>query len=347
MSDDQAPEASEEQPTPRGRSLTEPEMQELLPGYVFGVLEADEMLAVDAYLQEHPEWQERLHSLEMTAASLAHVAPRAPLPARDKERLLERARAEQSGEQVMAGLPVGQPRPAAPTGAAGRRGARLGAAPRMARSGPALRGLRPIPPVQPQPVPAGAGWFGVFWRTVAAAGAVAAILLLALLAWQLRSSVAQLAQRVSDLESQLALVQADKDRLQATNLALQQQLQEQARQLAVLTDPQQIITLAGTGEAPAANGAFFRRGNDALLILRGLPLLPPEQSYQLWLLPPAGAPLPADLISVTGPTAQTISVTIPPALSDLTGVGVSIEPAGGSQTPTTVVLLSTTASPDA
>ncbi|RIK43979.1 MAG: hypothetical protein DCC55_03875 [Chloroflexi bacterium] len=337
MSDDQTQEGGAESPTPRGPSLTEPEMQELLPGYVFGALEADEMVAASAYLQEHPEWQERLRSLEITAASLAHVAPRAPLPARVKERRLEQAQAE---------LPVEQLRLAAPATTGRRRGSRLEPAPHPAVGGSAMRGLRPIPPAQLQPMPVGPGWFGIFWRSVVATGAVATILLLAVSTWQLRSSVTRLSQQVSDLGRQLALAQTENDQLQETNLALQQQIQEQAGQLAVLTDPQQTITLAGTGEAPAASGAFFRRGNDATLILRGLSPLPPDQSYQLWILPPDGDALPADLITVTDPATQTVALTIPPERSDLVGVEVSIEPASGSQTPTTIVLLGTAVTPN-
>jgi anti-sigma-K factor RskA len=313
-------------------------MQELLPGYVLGALEADEMLAVDAYLQEHPEWQGRLHSLELAAASLAHAAPRAPLPARVKERLLAQVQTEQ---------PDTAARPAAQPGATRRPGTRFGVTSPRSTKGAAIRGLRPIPPAQPQPVAAGPGWFGIFWRSVVAAGAVAAILLLALLTWQLRNSVASLAQQVSELEGQLALVQTENERLQATNLALQQQLQLQADQLAVLADPQQSIVLAGTEEAPTASGEFRRRGTDAVLILRGLSPLPANQSYQLWLLTPDGSSLPADLITMTDPTMQTVAVTLPPEQSDLVGVGISIEPAGGSQTPTTIVLLGTTPAPGA
>lgn len=338
MSDDQAQAAGSSVPAAGGRSLTEPEMQELLPGYVLGALEADELLAVDGYLQEHPEWQVRLHSLEMAAAGLAHAAPRAPLPERVKERLLAQAQAEQAGEPM---------RPAARPVATQRRGSRRGAAAPLPVPGSTLRGLRPIPPAQPQPAVTRAGWFGIFWRSVLAAGAVATILLLAVWVWQLRTGMANLAQQVENLERQMATVQSENERLQTANSALQQQFQLQADQLAVLTDPQQTITLAGTDEASTASGEFRRRGNDAVLILRGLPPLPPDQSYQLWLLPPDGGSLPADLIAVTDPTAQAVSVTIPPEQSDLIGVGVSIEPAGGSQTPTTIVLLGTIPSPSA
>jgi anti-sigma-K factor RskA len=333
MSDDQAHGVEEEQPTPGGRSLTEPEMQELLPAYVLGALEGDEMLAVDAYLQEHPEWQGRLHSLELAATSLAHAAPRAPLPVRVKERLLEQARA---------GLPVEPTRPPAQHAASRRRGSRLGAAPSLPAQNPTIRGLRSIPPIQPHPVAAGPGWFGVFWRSVVAAGAVAVILLLSVLTWQLRTSVTSLAQQISNLESQLAQLQSENDQLQATNSTLQQQLQLQIDQLAILTDPQQTIALAGTEAAPSASGEFHRRGSAAVVILRGLPPLSSEQNYQLWILPPDGGFLPADLITVTNPAAQTISVTLPAEYSNPIGVGISIEPAGGNQTPTTIVLLGTT-----
>jgi hypothetical protein len=86
-----------------------------------------------------------------------------------------------------------------------------------------------------------------------------------------------------------------------------------------------------------------------VLVLRGLSPLPPDQTYQLWLLLPGNnvPPLPADLINVTDVGAHAVSITIPAGRTNLVGVGVSIEPFTGSATPTTLVLLGTEPSPSA
>jgi anti-sigma-K factor RskA len=334
MSDDHEPGLDEDAPNAEGRSLTDTEIQDLLPGYVFDALDPDEMLAVEAFVHDRPEWQARLRSLEMAATSLAHEAPRARLPARTKQQLLLRARAELPPELAVSGED---------SALALQRKARY-----LAPSPRGLRGLRAIPPAQPRPVQTGPGWFGIFWRSVAAAGAVAAVLLLAVLVWQLRNQVVQLAAQITTLQAQLTQVQAESAQLQTLNTTLQQQIQQMSQERVVLLEPQQHIALAGTADAPTASGDFYRRGEEAVLILRGLPPLPPEQTYQLWILPPGGgASLPADLFQVQDQTAQSVALIIPPEHANLIGVGVSIEPATGSQTPTTIVLLGAQNAPGA
>jgi anti-sigma-K factor RskA len=74
--------------------LTHNQVLELLPAYALGALESDEFLAVESYLQQHPELQARLHALEAAAAQLAFAAPEARLPADARQRILARARAD-------------------------------------------------------------------------------------------------------------------------------------------------------------------------------------------------------------------------------------------------------------
>ncbi len=339
MSDDRLEGQGEAGPQRPGRSLTDSltdvEAQELLPAYVMGALEPDEMLAMDAFLQAHPEWQARVQSMEKAAMSLAHAAPRAVLPARTKEHLMAQARAD------------GAILPAPPVEALAKRTPLLSTSPPLQPATRPPRGLRPIPGVQPRTPPPASNWFGVFWRTVATTGAVAAILLLAGITWQLRTTVAQLANQVISLQEQLVQIQGENTQLQQTNLALQQQLQLQNQQMAVLANPQQTIALAGTEEAPAASGAFYRQGESAVLVVRGLSALPADQIYQLWILPPEGDSIPADLIQLASVDTQTIALSVPPQYDDLVGIGLSIEPAGGSQRPTTIVLLGLADAPSA
>lgn len=70
--------------------LTHDEVMELLPLFVLGALEPEEMMAVDDYIQVHPEWLPRLQALEETAAQLAYAAPHMHLPAAAKDKLMQR-----------------------------------------------------------------------------------------------------------------------------------------------------------------------------------------------------------------------------------------------------------------
>jgi anti-sigma-K factor RskA len=203
--------------------------------------------------------------------------------------------------------------------------------------------MRHIPPAQARPLETSPHWFGVFWRTVASAGAVAAIALLAVIALQLRNNVADLSTQVAALQTELAQVRSENAQLIQVNDSVRQELARQQTQIAVLTNPDQTIALAGTEIDPDASGDFVRRGDIAMLTLRGLPSLTTDQTYQLWLLSPAGDTIPADLLPVAGPASQTMAIAIAPEHQNLVGVGISIEPAGGSQTPTDIVLLGTNA----
>jgi anti-sigma-K factor RskA len=319
MTDDRQNDSGETRPGQSGGSPDDQEIHEMLTGYALGALEPDEMLSTERYLNHHPELQDRVRDLETTAASLAHAAPRAPLPARTKERLLRRIRG-------------GAPAPAT------RRIPFL-AGKKVKPQRPALRGMRPIPRSQ-APSPASRGnWATFFLRGLVTAGALAAIALLAVISWQLRNQVHQLSAQLATVQGQLTPLQAENSQLQQINIELQQQLQNQTVQWEVIANPQQLIALAGTPDAPSASGAFFRRNNEGVLLLHGLSPLPEDQTYQLWILPPEGPSIPADLLPIGGAQTARLAINIPPEHSDLVGVSISVEPAGGSQTPTTIVLL--------
>ena len=306
-------------------ALSDIDLQTLLPGFVLGTLAPNEMLAVEVYLQDHPEWQARSVALAETITSLAHAAPRAPLPAQGREQLLQRARADTPLlETRRAVQPTGRLRPLA------------AAAPPPS---PPVRGMRPIPAVQPQSERARLGWFGIFWRAVGVTGALAAIALLAAIGWRLQQTVSQLTAQMQTLQTELAQVQQVNNQLQQESLTRQTQLEQQINHWGIIAAADQVISLAGQAEMPNAQGKFYRRGNAAVLVLSGLPQLADGETYQLWLLPTLDHSIPSEVFLATNNEAELLSVALDPAISDLVGVGVSIEPAGGSQTPTTVVLL--------
>jgi anti-sigma-K factor RskA len=86
--------------------LTYDEIMELLPAYVLGALEPDEMSAVDAQVQNNPILQQRVSALEQAAVQLAHLAPNAPLPTDARERLLTRVRDDLTQDIASAAAPT-------------------------------------------------------------------------------------------------------------------------------------------------------------------------------------------------------------------------------------------------
>jgi anti-sigma-K factor RskA len=143
------------------------------------------------------------------------------------------------------------------------------------------------------------------------------------------------------LQSQTAELQAANTQLQQTNETLQQQAQADQELLALIAqaDPERTIQLPGTAEAPNASGAFYVSDNEGLLVLRGLEPLPTNQTYQLWLIPADGPPESAGLLAVRANAPTWLTLPLPAEAQDFAAVGVSVEPAGGSLAPTTVVLL--------
>ena len=75
--------------------------------------------------------------------------------------------------------------------------------------------------------------------------------------------------------------------------------------------------------------------NNAVLILRGLPSIPADQTYQVWLISPDGERTSAGLIR---PQTDLPYISAPLSsnqdLVNFVGVGMTVEPAGGSDSPT-------------
>lgn len=102
--------------------------------------------------------------------------------------------------------------------------------------------------------------------------------------------------------------------------------QRAARVSAIATDPdrmEQVVTLpaGGRGMVLAADGA-------AMLRVRGAALLPPGEVYQLWVLR-AGGPVSAGVLGRGGELEALVE-----NVGSGEGLGMTVEPAGGSAAPT-------------
>jgi anti-sigma-K factor RskA len=301
---------------PMNNKLTYEQVSEMLSAYVLGALEPEEILAVDDYVHKHQALLDSLRESEEAAAQLAYLAPMEPLTADAKDRLLTRARADSAGLAPRAAAPPPQQQAVAEPASYPGRLANLQAA------------------------------LGAFKPRVAVAGVlilVSVLLGLYIIPMQTRLRQSKVQREV--LQAEVTRLRATNDQLQQTNRILQQQLQTEQERLAFIaeTSADRIVLLTGTEELPGASGAlYFHDDQQGLLLLNGLEPLSEQRTYQLWLIPPDQAPVPAGLIDVQPGAPAWLSVRIPPEAQAFAAVGVSIEPAGGSLAPTgPIVLLGT------
>jgi anti-sigma-K factor RskA len=304
--------------------LSHDEAVELLPLYVLGTLSAEEMLAVAAYVEAHPELEERLTALEEVSAQLAYAAPLAPLPAGSKERLMQK---------VYADARQGTLSEAAPTITH-----RAAVAPRPERR--RLSWLEWLFGRNPWPLATGLAWLIVL---------VVGLYAIQLQRWltdaqeqlaqhdteltDLREANEQLQRDMTSLRTANEQLQTELNTLQLTNEQLLQRIRENEIQQALLINAERSVALGGTEAAPQARGAFYLSGDQGVFVLRGLEPLPAGQTYQLWLVPPGGtAPdaVSVGLLPAGEDEIATVTVPVPADLRDFAIVDVSVEPVGGS-----------------
>lgn len=282
--------------------------EELFPFYALDALTAEEKAEVEAYIAADPDAQARLMAMQETADQLPFaVAPVPPAPS-VKANLMARVQADS--------------RVVTPPVVAGR---------------PAVKRLSP-----PQ-----LSWWDRLRQSVAMPAltgtAVLAAILLLIWAISLNQQVNQLQDQVADLTSDtsvlvenMAALEADNDQLRVRNETLQQQLEAQEDMLASYQAPGATTLALGdlTGENPAAAATLTvaPEGGAATFVASNLPPLSADQVYQLWIIR-GDLPLSAGIFSVDENGRVTLPVDAALAAT-YDAVGVSIEPAGGSETPT-------------
>lgn len=311
--------------------LTYEEAVELLPAYTLGALEPDEMVAMDDYMQRQHALLARVERLDAATAQLAYTAPIAPLSSHVKNSLMGQIRAEaipsrtrsllDAAERITQNLPtVPKNTPLLP-------------ARQQQEQSYALARPTPILPPQSAPAPAAPTRRFDFGWLAAAAMAVAALFIV----WIDFQAQRQLVQLRTDLTGRDTEISQLNQQIQSMAL----QLQQSQGQLAFFANPTQIVSLTGTVKAPTAGGVFYQHNERAILVLHGLPPLPADQTYQLWLIPAQGAPAPAGLLRIATVDPNGQQVNLPDSALPYQAIGVSIEPSGGSETPTAgnIVLL--------
>lgn len=118
---------------------------------------------------------------------------------------------------------------------------------------------------------------------------------------------------------------------------------EDLRQIAapIIAPEAQVVTVAALKEKPQPGGkAFYLRKRASLVFLAtNMPVLPEKKSYELWLIPTQGAPIPAGVFK---PDAQGRASVINPPLpanTEAKAFAITIENEAGSPVPTSPIVM--------
>lgn len=129
--------------------------------------------------------------------------------------------------------------------------------------------------------------------------------------------------------------------LQLKTAALEQELNAQRNVLAQISSPTaRTFAVAGTPLQPNAHGQFIADASSgsAVLIVSGLKPLTPDSTYEFWLIGAKNA-APAGIFRVDAAGRAILQVPSGVVLASYNAVGVSIEPAGGSQQPSKDIVM--------
>jgi anti-sigma-K factor RskA len=130
--------------------------------------------------------------------------------------------------------------------------------------------------------------------------------------------------------------------LRASSAEQHTQLEQVRRTLATLTSPDTIrVTLVAVKAPPQPQGkAFYLRRRGTLIFLaNNLPQLPSEKAYELWLIPRAGAPLPAGVFKPDAHGSASVVNPPLPAGIEPKAFAITVEPEQGSPAPTSAIIM--------
>jgi anti-sigma-K factor RskA len=109
--------------------------------------------------------------------------------------------------------------------------------------------------------------------------------------------------------------------------------------LAILNDPATRDVTFGETEKPSKGRVFVSPGKGVVFIGASLPRIDSSKTFELWVIPAKGNPIPAGLFR-SQPDATAVFVR-PGPVENVAAVAVTVEPEGGSAQPTTTPFIVT------
>jgi anti-sigma-K factor RskA len=129
-----------------------------------------------------------------------------------------------------------------------------------------------------------------------------------------------------------------KGRVLADVAALDAARSADAEIAAVLSAADARIASAATSAGGTATVVASRRGGTVVFTSSGMPALPPSSVYELWFIGSAGV-RPAGLVPTPDQAGAAAVLVLASGLSSDDAVGVTVEPAGGTDAPTTTPIV--------
>jgi anti-sigma-K factor RskA len=158
-----------------------------------------------------------------------------------------------------------------------------------------------------------------WWNALEWAAAVAAVVILVLL-WN----------QNTDLRRRIAS-------LQANSAGQQTQLVQAKELIASLTSAEAehfILVASNTPPQPQGKAIYVRSSGTLVFLASNMPQLPLQKTYELWLIPASGAPIPAGLFRPNPHGGATVVKPPLPLGIEAKTFAITIEPAAGSSAPT-------------
>ena len=185
------------------------------------------------------------------------------------------------------------------------------------------------------------------WRAVGTIAATLALVMTGLLVRERARTQAQVATINAQSEA-LAGLAHERDTLarrmdvqEKTLVGLRETLESQAQMLRVLSGPRTLTASLAPQEGFAGSGRVLvdAETGEAHVVLAGLPSPGPGKTYELWAIRGDRPPEPAGLIPVAPTPATAARVERIGKPSEVAAFAVSIEPEGGSTSPTGPIVL--------
>lgn len=246
------------------------ELTEMLPDYAVGALSDADLARIARHLDGCAACRRELANLMETLANLVVAEPPSPAV---KASLLARV----TSQPRHAPSPVAAEVPAADH--------------------------EPIPLASRRQPTANGRWARVAWL-----GAVAAVLIVALGAW---------------------------------NVSLQRQLDDQPERPALVSAAANVVPLTDSQLTSPATGVMVLdpASDEAMIVAEGLPQLSADQRFQVWLFTDDGERISAGLLAPREDGRLNASIRAPQPLGAYAAIAMSAEPVGGSAEPTTALVL--------